>query len=247
MTGDPLWSLSHTRDGTELLDRETGLGAALELLPRHLDFLVGPFVLAAAAVGAVTAGRRAPWIVAPAALDRRSASSCSPPPGSPCRRATSSGIAAVAALLAGIALTGRWRWVAAALLAAAVVTEAGDLVDVRQRLDDDAPRLEALIREAPAAVRADRACRRCGRSRSWPTGRTGGRARSSRVPPGAARQPDLADGESESWIGGGGPGQPPRVRRRAAARLRARSQAMLHGASPRTAEKVSANRCRRPE
>ena len=41
VTGDPLWSLAHTRDGTELLDRETGLGAALELLPRHVNFLAG--------------------------------------------------------------------------------------------------------------------------------------------------------------------------------------------------------------
>ena len=28
VTGDPLWSVAHTRDGTEILDRETGLGAA---------------------------------------------------------------------------------------------------------------------------------------------------------------------------------------------------------------------------
>ena len=68
VTGDPLWSVTHTRDGTEILGRDTGLGAALELVPRHINFLVGPFVLAAAVLGAITLGRRALWVLAPAAL-----------------------------------------------------------------------------------------------------------------------------------------------------------------------------------
>ena len=45
MTGDALWSLHHTRTGTELLERDTGARAAVEQLPRHLNFLLGAPVL----------------------------------------------------------------------------------------------------------------------------------------------------------------------------------------------------------
>ena len=209
LTGDPLWSLSHTRDGTELLDRETGIGAALELLPRHVHYLVGPFVLAAAAVGAVTAGRRAPWILAPAALIVAGFLVLAAA-GLSLQSRYLVGIAAVAALLAGIALTGRWRWVAAALLAAAVVTGAGDLVDVRERLDDDAPRLEALIREdpPPCAPIAVPTVRPVPFVAYWADRRPREVVARPPAPRGSLISPT---GESESWIGGGGPGQPPRV------------------------------------
>jgi hypothetical protein len=174
-----------------------------------VNFLVGPFVLAAAVVGAVTAGRRAPWIVAPAALIVLGFLVLAAA-GLSLQARYLVGIAAVAALLAGIALTGRGRWVAAALLAAAVVTEAGEVVDVRQRLDDDAPRLEALVREAPppCAPIAVPTVRPVPFVAYWADRRP--RAIVAR-PPGARGSLISPTGASESWIGGGGAGQPPRV------------------------------------
>ena len=64
VTGDLLWSLHHTRTGTELLDRDTGVGSAVTQLPRHLNFLLGSQVLVAALLGLVAgllAARERMW------------------------------------------------------------------------------------------------------------------------------------------------------------------------------------------
>jgi hypothetical protein len=51
LTGDPLLSFLRTRDRTTLLARETGLPAALDLLPHHLGFLLGLPVLLVGVLG----------------------------------------------------------------------------------------------------------------------------------------------------------------------------------------------------
>ena len=64
VTGDALWSLHHTRTGTELLERPTGAAEAVEQLPRHLNFLLGTPVLVVGLLGFVAglvAARRRMW------------------------------------------------------------------------------------------------------------------------------------------------------------------------------------------
>ena len=51
LTGDPLLSFLRTRDRTTLLARETGLPAALDLLPHHLGFLLGLPILLVGVLG----------------------------------------------------------------------------------------------------------------------------------------------------------------------------------------------------
>jgi dolichyl-phosphate-mannose-protein mannosyltransferase len=51
LTGDPLLSFLRTRDRTVLLARETGLPAALDLLPHHLGFLLGLPILLVGVLG----------------------------------------------------------------------------------------------------------------------------------------------------------------------------------------------------
>ena len=51
LTGDPLLSFLRTRDRTVLLARETGLPAALDLLPHHLGFLLGLPILVVGVLG----------------------------------------------------------------------------------------------------------------------------------------------------------------------------------------------------
>ena len=211
VTGDPLWSLSHTRDGTELLDRETGLGAALELLPRHVNFLVGPFVLAAAAVGAVTRGaaravdRSRPAALIVAGFLVLAAAGLSPAGALPRRDRRGRGAARGDRADRPLALGRRAR------CSPARWSRGGR----PRRRPRAARRRRAAARGARPRGRRRRArrspCRRSGRCRSSPTGRTGGRARSSRAPPGPRGSLISPTGESESWIGGGGPGQPPRV------------------------------------
>jgi hypothetical protein len=59
LTGDPLLSFLRTRDRTTLLARETGLPAAVELLPHHLGFLLGLPILLVGVLGFVAALRLA--------------------------------------------------------------------------------------------------------------------------------------------------------------------------------------------
>jgi hypothetical protein len=51
VTGDPLWSLTNTRDTAEKLGRETGITNVPEYIPRRLGEILRPGVLVAAAVG----------------------------------------------------------------------------------------------------------------------------------------------------------------------------------------------------
>jgi dolichyl-phosphate-mannose-protein mannosyltransferase len=53
LTGDPLLSFLRTRDRTTLLARETGLPAAIDLLPHHLGFLLGLPILLVGVLGFV--------------------------------------------------------------------------------------------------------------------------------------------------------------------------------------------------
>jgi hypothetical protein len=53
LTGDPLLSFLRTRDRTVLLARETGLPAAVDLLPHHLGFLLGFPILLVGVLGFV--------------------------------------------------------------------------------------------------------------------------------------------------------------------------------------------------
>ena len=53
LTGDPLLSFLRTRDRTVLLARETGLPAAIDLLPHHLGFLLGLPILLVGVFGFV--------------------------------------------------------------------------------------------------------------------------------------------------------------------------------------------------
>ena len=162
-------------------------------------------MLAAAVVGAITAGRRALWVVAPAALIGVGFLVLAAA-GLSLQSRYLVGIAAVAALLAGVALTGRWRWVGGLLLAARRCTRAGDLADTRERLDDDAPAAGGA-RAGGAAVRAGRTCRRSGRCpfvAYWADRARAGRRARRPAPEGSLITPT---GASESWIGGGGPGR----------------------------------------
>ncbi|HTE63875.1 MAG TPA: hypothetical protein VK631_26195, partial [Solirubrobacteraceae bacterium] len=64
VTGDALWSLHHTRTGTDVLDRPTGAREAVEQLPRHLHFLLGAPALVVGLLGFVlglVAARRRMW------------------------------------------------------------------------------------------------------------------------------------------------------------------------------------------
>jgi hypothetical protein len=53
VTGDPLWSLTHTRDDASTLGRVTGIANVPEYIPRRLGEILRPPVLAAAALGGV--------------------------------------------------------------------------------------------------------------------------------------------------------------------------------------------------
>jgi hypothetical protein len=64
VTGDALWSLHHTRTGTELLERDTGAAEAVQQLPRHVNFLLGGPTLVVALLGlgaGLVAARRRMW------------------------------------------------------------------------------------------------------------------------------------------------------------------------------------------
>ncbi len=53
VTGDPLWSLSHTRNTASELDRTTGIANVPEYIPRRIGEILRPPVLLAAALGGV--------------------------------------------------------------------------------------------------------------------------------------------------------------------------------------------------
>jgi hypothetical protein len=53
VTGHPLWSLTNTRDTAHALARKTGIGNVPEYIPRRIGEILGPAVLAGAALGGV--------------------------------------------------------------------------------------------------------------------------------------------------------------------------------------------------
>ena len=53
ITGNPLWSLTHTRDDATTLGRATGVADVPEYIPRRIGEILGAPELAAAAVGGV--------------------------------------------------------------------------------------------------------------------------------------------------------------------------------------------------
>ena len=53
ITGDPLWSLTHTQHTASLFDRETGIANVPEYIPRRIGEILRPAVLLAAALGGV--------------------------------------------------------------------------------------------------------------------------------------------------------------------------------------------------
>ena len=235
VTGDVLWSLHHTRTGTELLARPTGAAEAVEQLPRHLNFLLGTPVLVVGLLGFVAglvAARRRMWGLVAVIVVLGGAFGVLALAGLSLQPRYLAGLAAAIAVCAGIgglgwlvlgpddAWRGRWRAAGVAglvLLVAGLPFDAVDGRDARDRLVDDGRRLEELARgDARAALRgcgpiAVPTIRPIPYLALW-TGagagrvRGGGRQRHQRRP--AARGPT---GTSESWAGGGGAGQPPRV------------------------------------
>jgi hypothetical protein len=53
VTGDPLWSLTHTQHTAETLDRVTGIANVPEYIPRRIGEILRPPVLLGAAIGGV--------------------------------------------------------------------------------------------------------------------------------------------------------------------------------------------------
>ncbi len=53
VTGHPLWSLTNTRNTAQILGRETGIAKVPEYIPRRIGEILGPPVLAGAALGGV--------------------------------------------------------------------------------------------------------------------------------------------------------------------------------------------------
>jgi hypothetical protein len=226
VTGDALWSLHHTRTGTELLDRETGAVAAVEQLPRHLNFLLGPQVLVVALLGLVAglvAARARMWgLVAVLALSGGGFLVLALA-GLSLQPRYLAGLAAATVVCAGIGGLGwlavrdpRWRIAGIAglaLLAAGLPFDAAELADVRGRVVDDGRQLERLARgDARAALRdcgpvAVPTIRPIPYLALWAETQPA-RFTETPAPAGALVTPTET---GESWAGGGGEGQPPRV------------------------------------
>jgi hypothetical protein len=223
ITGDALWSLHHTRTGTELLERETGAAAAVEQLPRHLNFLLGTQVLIVGLLGlgaGLALARERMWGLLAVLVLSGGGFLALALAGLSLQPRYLAGLAAaiaVCAAIGGLGWTGvrdaRWRLAGIAglvVLAAGLPFDAAELADVRERVVDDGRQLETLVRGDTL--------RDCS-SIAVPTVRP-----IPYVAFWADRQPtDFAfeaqpDGAlvtptetSESWAGGGGEGQPPRV------------------------------------
>ena len=221
VTGDPFWSVAHTHEGTEALERETGIGTAIRRLPHDLGFLLGLTTLLAAAVGAA-AGLRGERRGATLGLLAAGAIA-----GAGFLVLGVAGLslqaryllvpAAAIALLAGAAFARRTALavVAGALLLAGLPFEARDLRDLgRQLRGDDAPALEALIRGGAGARLRDCEPVRVPTVRPvpfvayWADVRPADVRAERPAGHGSLISPTPA---SESEIGGGGAGHPPRV------------------------------------
>jgi Dolichyl-phosphate-mannose-protein mannosyltransferase len=234
VTGDPLWSLHHTRTGTELLERPTGAVEAVEQLPRHVNFLLGAPALAVGligfAAGLVAARHRMRGLVAVLVLTGGGFLALALA-GLSLQPRYLAGVAAGIAVCAAVGGLGwlvldrdhRWRgpWRIAGiagivLVLAGLPFDAARYADVRDRVVDDGRLLEQLARgDARAALRG------CGPV-SVPTIRPipylalwSETSPAAYVEAGAAPAPAgtfvTPTPGSRSWAGGGGDGQPPRV------------------------------------
>jgi hypothetical protein len=234
VTGDALWSLHHTRTGTELLERPTGAAEAVEQLPRHLNFLLGAPVLVVGLLGfaaGLVAARRRMWGLVAVIVLLGGGFLVLALAGLSLQPRYLAGLAAALVVCAGIGGLGwrvlahddawRARWRAAGLAGLVVLVgglpfDAAEYADVRGRVVDDGRQLEELARGAARAT-----IRTCGPV-AVPTIRpipylalwTGAEpdafveAGPAPPPAGTLITPTEA---SESWAGGGGEGQPPRV------------------------------------
>ena len=234
VTGDALWSLHHTRTGTELLERPTGAAEAVEQLPRHLHFLLGAPVLVVGLLGFVAglvAARRRMWGLAAVIVLLGGGFLVLALAGLSLQPRYLAGLAAAIVVCAGLGGLGwlvldredawRSRWRAAGVaglvvLVAGLPFDAAGYGDVRDRVVDDGRLLEELARgDARAAIGG---CEPV----TVPTIRPipylalwAGVEPDAFVEAGAAPPPDgtfvTPTESSESWAGGGGEGQPPRI------------------------------------
>ena len=234
VTGDALWSLHHTRTGTELLDRDTGAADAVRQLPRHLNFLVGTPALVVGLLGLVAglvAARRRMWGLVAVLVMLGGAFLVLALAGLSLQPRYLAGVAAAIVVCAGIGGLGwlvlgaddawRARWRAAGvaglvLLVAGLPFDAAEYVDVRGRVVDGGRLLEQLARgDARAAIRGCRpvavpTVRPIPYLALW-TGLEPDAFVEAGANPAAAGTLITPTETSESWAGGGGEGQPPRV------------------------------------
>ncbi len=234
VTGDALWSLHHTRTGTELLDRDTGAADAVRQLPRHLNFLVGTPALVVGLLGLVAglvAARRRMWGLVAVLVLLGGAFLVLALAGLSLQPRYLAGVAAAIVVCAGIGGLGwlvlgaddawRARWRAAGvaglvLLVAGLPFDAAEYVDVRGRVVDDGRLLEQLARgDARAAIRGCRpvavpTVRPIPYLALW-TGLEPDAFVEAGANPAAAGTLITPTETSESWAGGGGEDQPPRV------------------------------------
>jgi len=229
VTGDLLWSLHHTRTGTELLDRETGAVAAVEQLPRHLNFLLGTPELVVGALGLVAgvlAARARIWGLAAVIVLLGSAFLVLALAGLSLQPRYLTPLAAAIAVCAAIGGLGwivvrsrSWRAAGIAglvLLAAGLPFDVADLRDVRDRVVDDGRALEELARgDARATLRgcgpvAVPTVRPIPYLALWADTAPARFVEAGAAPPAAGTLVTPTE-TGESWAGGGGDGQPPRV------------------------------------
>jgi hypothetical protein len=215
ITGDGLWSLHHTRTGTELLNRPTGAITAIEQLPRHLNFLLGTSTLLVGLLGLTAGLVGAPermWGLVAVLVLLGGSFFVLALAGLSLQPRYLVSLAAAVVVCTGIALLGwpvlgsRWRGasIAGLVLLAGLPFDAAELADVRGRVVDDGRALEALARSSVGPALRD-----CG-SVSVPTIRAipflalWTSTEPSRYVERSAADAYVTPTEtSESWIGGG--------------------------------------------